>query len=80
MIYILDPNLDNIYKDNQIWWWITNEIMGEVGWIIGDKGQITEWHFLGQTLDPKIAVYDKKIQRLCPDLINLMIIYLTHQE
>lgn len=80
MIYSIKPNSSKIYKDNQIWWWITSKRTGEVGWIIGDKGQITEWHFLGRQLDPKEAVYDEKIRKMCPDLINLIIIYLTHQE
>ena len=80
MIYHIEPDENLQYADDTIWWWITSELTGEVGWIVGNKGQITDWCFLGQHLDPKVAIHDKKIQRICPDLINLMIVCLTHQE
>lgn len=79
MTFVIDPN-SSIDKNGQTWWWITSKSTGEIGWIIENDGQVVEWKFLGQNLDPKKAIYDKKIQRLCPDLINMMIIYLTHQE
>lgn len=60
--------------------WIVNDYNEEMGWITEVSGKIIEWNFLGRRLDSKEAVYDENIQVLCPDLINMMIIYLVHQS
>ena len=68
-----------IYGNNNIkTWWIINEYNEEFGWINERDNKIISGNFLGRDLNPIKVVNDPEIQRLCPDLVNFMYIYLVH--
>lgn len=61
-------------------WWLNNQLHREDGPAVERSNGDVFWYIHGKQLDPLVEVNNSLLKSMFPDLINSMVIHVTHQE